>query len=155
MLRRLASQSSIEPVPEHSTDHAHFDSLGTTIESLNEQSNEFIHPNGPFYWTCSTYPVRLVSDFKPPLPNIQPNASNKVAGLMRALNEIPETDGYQSWEIYTDGTSCVFIDHHLRATVDAVDSPRQFKNQLKKLTNDRDIETSMWIGCALMAALIK
>lgn len=61
---------------------------------------------------------------------------------MHALVEIPQISDYQNWEIYTDGRSCVYIDHGSRAASDTAQSLEEFKDQIKKLRGEMNIETS-------------
>lgn len=61
---------------------------------------------------------------------------------MHALVEIPQISDYQNWEIYTDGRSCVYIDHGSRAASDTAQSLEEFKDQIKRLRGEMDITTS-------------
>ncbi|KAF8595846.1 hypothetical protein BDV93DRAFT_573665 [Ceratobasidium sp. AG-I] len=135
------------PIPPQGTQipgrHAHFERSSTVIQSLHDQWDEFIHPNGSLYWTNSTHTVRVVSDIKPPLSKIQPSTSATIARLMHALVEIPQISDYQNWEIYTDGRSCVYIDHGSRAASDTAQSLEEFKDQIIRLRGEMNIITKL------------
>ncbi|KAF8595839.1 hypothetical protein BDV93DRAFT_456036 [Ceratobasidium sp. AG-I] len=62
---------------------------------------------------------------------------------MHALVEIPQISDYQNWEIYTDGRSCVYIDHGSRAASDTAQSLEEFKDQIKKLRGEMNITTKL------------
>ncbi|KAF8595847.1 hypothetical protein BDV93DRAFT_417543, partial [Ceratobasidium sp. AG-I] len=47
-----------------------------------------------------------------------------------------------NWEIYTDGRSCVYIDHGSRAASDTAQSLEEFKDQIKRLRGEMNITTS-------------
>ncbi|KAG9127457.1 hypothetical protein FRC07_013518 [Ceratobasidium sp. 392] len=62
---------------------------------------------------------------------------------MHALGEIPQIKNYHNWEIYTDGSSCVYIDHGSRAASDAFESLEGFRERVEKLRGRMNIKSKL------------
>ncbi|KAG9127621.1 hypothetical protein FRC07_011504 [Ceratobasidium sp. 392] len=120
--------------------YGHIRDSTSAIWSESEKWDEFIHPNGSLYWTCSAYPAQVVSDIKPPLSNLHTSAPSTISRIMHALGEIPQIKDYHNWEIYTDGSSCVYIDHGSRAASEAFESLEDFRDRVEKLRGQMNIK---------------
>ncbi|KAG9127456.1 hypothetical protein FRC07_013517 [Ceratobasidium sp. 392] len=120
--------------------YGHIRDSTSAIWSEFEKWDEFIHPNGSLYWTCSAYPARVVSDIKPPLSNLHTSAPSTISRIMHALGEIPQIKDYHNWEIYTDGSLCVYIDHGSRAASEAFESLEDFRDRVEKLRGQMNIK---------------
>jgi hypothetical protein len=118
------------PSAQASSLRAHSQDTMSGIWFDYSQWQEFIHPNSSLYWTCSLNPVHIVSIIQPPLSSLYTDASSMISCFLHALSEIPQVDNNQDWEIYTDGFTCVYIDHGSRAASDALQSLEDFRQQI-------------------------
>ncbi|KAG9077541.1 hypothetical protein FS749_010559, partial [Ceratobasidium sp. UAMH 11750] len=128
--------------------YGHIRDSTSAIWSEYDQWQEYIHPNGSLYWTCSAYPARVVSDIKPPLSNLHTTAPSMISRIMHALGEIPQIKDYHNWEIYTNGSTCVYIDHGSRAASDAFQSLEDFRDQVERLRGQMNIKSKLRLESA-------
>ncbi|QRV80013.1 hypothetical protein RhiJN_08028 [Ceratobasidium sp. AG-Ba] len=122
--------------------YGHIRQSTSAIWSEYEKWTEYIHPNGSLYWTCYAYPGRVVSDVKPPLSALDTRAPQTISRIMDGLGEVPSLQDYHNWEIYTDGHSCVYIDHGSRAASNGFESLSDFRAQIQKLKGNMNIKTN-------------
>ncbi|CEL56188.1 hypothetical protein RSOLAG1IB_11877 [Rhizoctonia solani AG-1 IB] len=120
----------------------------SAIWSEYDKWTEYIHPNGSLYWTCSAYPGRVVSDVKPPLSTLDAKVPSTISRIMDGLGEVPLAEDCHNWEIYTDGTSCVYIDHGSRTASNGFESLGSFRSQVQKLQGQMDIESRLKLEAA-------